>query len=191
MPNRITQIFDLDKSGDKGRIRHITLCSFNYTDEQLSESEKIVIGEGVAPVGDQEYLARVLEDPSHVEAIELGLAYTPGAFSDCTKWGLSVQRVCLTTPEQIDAFGQAKAGQAPEHKPRKYRGYAVGLTSALRSKKSKISEKRLFGVFATPLEGVPAHTDIYAVSGAREDKEAIKAYLWEIFNLDKFAESAI
>jgi hypothetical protein len=189
MPNRISLVFELDKSEDKGRIRHNTLCSYGYSNDQLRQAEEIVIGTGVSSVHDDEYLARVLEDPTHVNAIELGLAYTPGAFSDCTKWGLSVQRLSITTPEAIDAFGVKKAAKAPPEKPRKYYGYVVGLTEALRSKTSLVSDQRLFGVFATPLDDVPAHADVYAVSSAREDKETIKAYLWDIFNLDQLSES--
>lgn len=182
MPTKIRQVFALDKNDSKGKGRFNLLCSFKYSQEHLAAAEQIVIGEpeDVGGVDDSEYVARVLEDPSHVTMGEHGLAYTPGAFGDCSKWGLSVQRMKLTSDEEIQAFGTAKANAAS----RTYRGYAVGKVAVLREKISEENQSRLFGVFATPLPGVPSHADVYSLSSNRLDKEKLKADLWEVFNLD-------
>lgn len=182
MPHRIVEVFDLDKNAEKGKSRYNKICSYSYTNEELVNAEKHPVSEGAIPVGDDEVLARILEDPTSVSHVELGLEYTPAAFGDASKWGLSVQRLSMTSAESVEAFGIEKASS----KNRKYVGFAESLAGVLRAGLSPESRRRMLGVFATPNNDVPAHADIYVVlRPTKEEKEEIKYLFWSSFNLDQ------
>lgn len=185
MPHRITEVFGLDKDSEKGKSRYNRLCSFSYSNDELAQAERIPIVDGALPVEDDELLVRILESPTSVFSVEMGLEYTPGAFGDASKWGLSVQRIGMTTVEAVNCFGGAKALS----KGRKYVGFAEAVAGALRSGVSLQTKRRLLGVFATPDNDTPAHADVYLVIvPSREEKEVIKALFWSAFNLDKVVQ---
>lgn len=181
MPKRISSVFELDRAGDKGKARFNAICGFGYSNEDVCLSENVALTPHAPCVADEELLARVLESPTHVE-LDMGLKYTPAAFSDAHKWGLSVQRQSLTTAEEINLFGEAKA----KAKERTYVGYVKALTADLRSELSPQSNKRLLGIYATASADVPSHADIYAITNSREDKETVKAAFWLHFKLEAY-----
>lgn len=185
MPERIAEVFALDKNEQKGKCRFNRLCSFDYSSEQLSKSELVKISDDAVPVKDCESLARALDEPTHVTKVELGLEYTPAAFGDAFKWGLSVQRPSMTSLESIELFGATRA----KEKGKTFKGLVTGDVARLRAAVSPVNAKRLIAIFATPLANSPAHADIYAAQASPEDKEAIKECFWTVFDLDSVVQN--
>ncbi|WP_426143190.1 hypothetical protein [Pseudomonas sp. DWP3-1-2] len=148
----------------------------------MNDAEGYPVVSGSEKVGDSEYLARVLEDPSHVDGL---LEFTKGAFVEASQRGVSVQRYSMTTDESIHRFGFNKVALHNERYPEKkriYAGYAIALCSSFREAEYPEGQ-RLFGVFATPMEDVPSHADIFVVvSPSKVQKAFIQNVFFEAFS---------
>ncbi|WGV21948.1 hypothetical protein QIY50_07040 [Pseudomonas putida] len=185
MPERLSEIFDEEKTPSANRYKSLVAC--NYVDDALLAAEEYRIYETSSRVADGELLARAMESPSHVKAQES--EFTEGAFSEATKRGISVQQLSLTTPEKIHVFGAEKVTKfnegKPEDKKRSYLGYVAGLCSYFREAKTP-DGRRIFAVFSTPLEETPSHADIFVIIPAgREEKAAIQHHFRDAFDLSR------
>lgn len=184
MSQKLATILDEDATDPKERHDKIVACSFSAA--QLCDAEGAVYGSGCGPVGGGELLARVLEDPSHVDADTL--EFTRGAFKEATQRGISVQRYEMTCDEDIHAFGTAKVlahnDEYPEKK-RRYIGFVNGQCSDFREAEFPEGQ-RLFGVFATPLKDKACHADIFVIVKPNKlQKAAIQQVFHDAFELER------
>ncbi|MFP3925331.1 hypothetical protein [Pseudomonas sp. W5-36] len=184
MSPKLTTILDEDVTDPKERHDLIVACSLSSA--QLNEAEETVYGSGCGPVGGGELLARVLEDPSHIDS-EI-MEFTRGAFTEATQRGISVQRYEMTCDEEIHAFGADKVlkhnTKYPEKK-RSYIGFINGLCSDFREAEFPEGQ-RLFGVFATPLKDKTSHADIFVIIKPNKlQKAAIQQVFHDAFKLEK------
>ncbi|MEE5088366.1 hypothetical protein V2J74_26795 [Pseudomonas alliivorans] len=184
MSHKLLTILDESVTDPKERHDEIVACSLSSA--QLCAAEEIVYGTGCGPVGGGELLARVLEDPSHVDSETL--EFTRGAFMEATQRGISVQRYELTCDEDIHAFGVDKVrkhnADYPEKK-RRYIGFVKGPCSDFREAEFPKGQ-RLFGVFATPLDDKVSHADIFVIVKPNKlQKAAIQQVFHDAFELKK------
>ncbi len=190
MPQDLVKIFDENLVDPKER--HHKLVEHSFDPSGLRDAESTTIGGKCPPVSDEELLARVLEDPSHISASTM--EFSRGAFIEATQRGISVQRYTMTSDIEIHAFGSSKTelhnGKYPE-KRRMYIGFVNGLCSLFREAEYPKGQ-RLFGVFATPLTEIPSHADIFVV--VRPDKlqkAAIQQVFYDAFNTDNLVAAPL
>lgn len=113
-------------------------------------------------VSDEEEVARLIFSPHHVDT-DTG-EVTIAAFEDAFKRGLSVNRLKLTTENDINYSGNKKAEKDSSERNRdiKYCGYIIGNVEKIRSVIRK--EKRLFAVYNTSLPENISHADVYSIT---------------------------
>lgn len=182
MPQRLTEIFDLEKTPSEDRFNRIAACE--YVVPVLIHAEDFKIFESSTPIGNGESLARILESPNGVDP-KTG-TYAASAFMEATKRGISTQRTGMTTSSTIHEFGISKMenhNNAYPERPRTYLGFTVGETSLFRNAVAP-DGRRLFGVFSTP-EPEAAHADIFVV--VKPDKGlklAIQRVFYDAFRVE-------
>lgn len=185
MPQRLTSIFNVDITSPADRHKEISSCGFQG--DALLAAEEYKILPASSPISLDDELARAMESPSHVDpAIR---EFTAIAFNEATKRGISVQKVALTSPEQIHAFGFQKVANfnsgKSEDKYRTYLGYVTSLCSVFREATTP-DGRRLFGVFSTPEPETESHVDIFVViRPGPEEKLAIQRVFHDAFNLER------
>lgn len=194
MPERVRAIITSEHK-DKCKA----LAALELSDEAIAIAEGLPIErDDVAPVADIESLARLIEDPTHVELddpdIRMSLACTPATFGDAFNKGLSVRRMCMTTRAEVDGFGAKRAMR--EGRKRVYLGFVVCEANELRDARTEAEGEdggaRAVSVFATPLDDAHSHADVCVHRKLnRLAKEDLKSFFWEVFQGAKFVATVI
>jgi len=112
------------------------------------------------PVGDSEFVARLIYSPFHID-VETG-EVTEAAFSDAKDKGLSVQRTAYATNTQIKTIGENKLArdQARGKTDREFLGAVNGKADSIRGLTYSNGECA-FCVYDSALPDVPSHADVY------------------------------
>src|SRR5690606_10099214 len=173
MPHRVWEVLH---SGSKTKCKD--LASLGLAEEIICQAECLAL-DGAEPVRDGEELARIFEDPLHIDMANIrvrsSIICTPAAFADMYNKGLSVQRLNMTSLESVERFGSERSAE----KGRRFLGVATSSAEKLRSARLDQASPRLLSVFATPLPELGAHADICVhVRPSKLVKEYLKFHLW-------------
>jgi hypothetical protein len=195
MPHRVRPIVTSDRK-DKCK----ELASLGLSDEDIEIAEGLPTESGgIDPVAGPESLARLIEDPTHVDLedpdIRMSLACTPAAFGDAFNKGLSVRRIGMTSRAEIDEFGTKRAMREGPRK-RTYLGFVTCEASELRKARTEADGDdvglRTLSVYATPLDDADSHADVCVHRKLNKlDKEDLKSFFWEVFQGQKFVAGVI
>ncbi|ROZ80933.1 hypothetical protein EF096_15845 [Pseudomonas neustonica] len=196
MPQRVRPIITSD---DKEKCKALAALQLSDADIAIAEGLPTELEE-VDAVADDESLARLIEDPTHVELddpdIRMSLACTPATFGDAFNKGLSVRRLDMTTRAEVDDFGVKRAMREGVRR-RVYLGFVACEASELRNARTESEVEgavgpRTLSVFSTPLDEAHSHADVCVHRKLnRLAKEDLKSFFWEVFQGAKFVAQAI
>lgn len=111
-------------------------------------------------VEDQEYIARQIHSPIHVDD-ETG-EIKSAAFDDAFTMGLSVNRLAYSTEREIHELGEKKAeNDRSNNKKRQYSGFIKAKASEIRSFIE--NDCRVFSIYDTALKDIIHHADLFVL----------------------------